>query len=116
MNATVHQVKHYYQPTNDSCGYTALAILLSHYGSTATPEQLLTAVPEAKPDGEDAHGSITAQLATWCINQGYNVDLTTFDFLIIDLEWSKLKTANEVIKRLEAAEDVREVSVRPPLN
>jgi len=110
MKAIKHQVKHYYQPTNDSCGYTALAILLSHYGRTVTPSQLIKAIPQAKPDGEDGYGSITSQLAAWCLTQGFQVDLTTFDFLIIDLEWSKLKRVDEIIKRLEAVRDVREVT------
>lgn len=109
MHAIEHPVKNYLQPTNDSCGYGALATLLSFYEKDITPEQLILDVPEARPEGKDAYGSVTSQLAAWCVNNGFNVQLTTFDFLIIDLEWAKLQTPEEIIERLEAVKDVRNV-------
>jgi hypothetical protein len=109
MKAISHKVNHYYQPTNDSCGYTALATLLSHYDIVMKPEELLSEIPEAKPEGEEAYGSITSQLATWSIGQGFKCELTTFDFLIIDLSWAKLKNNKGIIQRLEAVKEKRNV-------
>lgn len=109
MKAREYSLKHYYQPTNDSCGYAALAALLSYYGYDLKPEDLLKAIPEAKPEGAEAYGSITPQLATWCVGQGFKVNLTTFDFLIIDLSWARFKSSEQVIKRLKAVLDKRDV-------
>ncbi|MFI5240147.1 MAG: cysteine peptidase family C39 domain-containing protein [Candidatus Saccharimonadia bacterium] len=108
MKAIEHTIKHYYQPTNDSCGYAALSMLVSSYGLEVTPDQLLKNAPKNIVDGEEAWGSVTAQLATWCIERGFEVELWMFDFLIIDLSWQKL-SPSEIIFRLKAIENVREI-------
>jgi hypothetical protein len=109
MKAVAYEVTHYYQPTTNSCGYTALAILLSHYGITKTPEELLDAVPQ--PTNEDGKpvGSVTAQLATWCLNQGHTIDFFSFDFQITDLSWAGLDS-QQLISKLKAVKDSRDVA------
>lgn len=110
MQATKHKITHYYQPTANSCGYAALAILLSHYDdSKLTPESLLSAVPQPIDESGKPVGSITAQLATWCLRQGYDLDFYSFDFQITDLSWRGLDAA-ALIQKLESVEDIRDVA------
>lgn len=108
MKATSHKVKHYYQPTTSSCGYTALSILLSHYEITVTPEMLLDAVEQPKDEAGEPVGSITSQLITHTLQKGPRIKLYTFDCQIIDLSWQGL-SKDKIVERLEAVEDVRDV-------
>jgi hypothetical protein len=108
MKAITHAVKHHYQPTNSSCSQAALAMLLSHYGQDLSPQDIMQAVPVNKNDQGEDWGSINQQLATWCLGQGFNVELHTADFQIIDLSWAQLAKA-ELIERMNQAKDHRDV-------
>lgn len=104
-----HEVKHYYQPTNYTCSQSAVATLLSFFGQTLTPEEIAAKVPTNKnAEGEDC-GTINQQLATWCISQGFDVQLHTADFQIIDLSWEGLPK-EKLLERMEAAKNKRDVS------
>ncbi len=106
-----HKVTNHLQPTNNSCGQTALAILLSHYGDERKPEQIIDQVPvELRDDGEP-WGTIGQELALWCISQGYEVEMMSCDFQLLDLEWQN-KTTEEVCERIDAVKSSRDV---PPL-
>jgi Peptidase C39 family len=109
MQKVEHKVTHYYQPTNNSCGYAALSILLSNYGITVKPEELLSKVPQPNDEKGEPTGSVTTQLATWCVSIGKQVKFYSFDCEILDLEWSKLNKT-ELIDKLELVKDVRDVS------
>ena len=85
MEAVKHDVMHLFQTAEVNCGYTALAMQLSHYGSVLTPEDIYRSGPRAVADGVELPGSLATQLAGWALGQGYKARLTTFDFLIIDL-------------------------------
>lgn len=107
----IHKVTHHLQPTNNSCGQTALAILLSHFGDDRKPEQIMEQIPvEVKEDGEP-WGTIGQELASWCISQGYEVEMMSCDFQLLDLEWQHL-TADEICDRIDAVKSTRDV---PPL-
>ncbi len=108
MNKVEHKVTHYFQPTNNSCGYTALAILLSFTGIKLIPEEVLAKVPQPNDEKGEPTGSVTSQLAAWCLSQGRKIKFYTFDCEIIDLSWSKL-SKSELINRLETVKDVRDV-------
>ncbi|HSX02145.1 MAG TPA: C39 family peptidase [Candidatus Saccharimonadia bacterium] len=108
MNGITHSVKHYYQPTNNSCSQAALAMLLSHYGQELSPEHIMESVPVGKNDQGEDWGTINQQLATWCRSQGYGVELHTADFQIIDLSWANLAQV-KLIERMELAKDHRVV-------
>lgn len=58
-------------------------------------------------DGEP-WGTINQQLATWCISQGYKVNMYTFDCQVIDLSWRDLGKEH-LLERLEAAKTGRNV-------
>jgi ABC-type bacteriocin/lantibiotic exporter with double-glycine peptidase domain len=73
MNPIKHNIKHYYQPTNNTCGYAALATLLSHYDEQFKPEEFVRKVEQPKDAEGTSHGSVTAQLADWCQVNGYQV-------------------------------------------
>ena len=102
------EVKLHLQPTNNTCGYAALATYLSYYGLDATPEELVRKVPQPTDQQGNPTGSITSKLITWCQSQNLQCKLYTFDCMIIDLTWAKLNR-EQVIERLNAVKDVRNV-------
>ena len=103
-----HKVTHYYQPTNHSCSQSAMAILLSFFGKNLTPEEIVAKIPVNKNDKGEDWGTINQQLATWCLSQGFDVDMYTADFEIIDLSWAKLPK-EKLLERMELAKDHRNV-------
>src|SRR3989344_3120438 len=109
MKAVEYKVKHYYQPTNTSCGYASLAMLLSYYGSKDNPDTVIKKINIRNHGKVPGDSSITAQLAAWLAGQGYKVTFFSFDNQITDLSWADLNQ-NEILKRLEKAKDVRDVS------
>ncbi len=110
MNKTRHQVTHYFQPTNNTCGYTALAILLSHYGKEIKPEELVDKVPQPKDADGTVFGSVTAQLAEWVQKEGLHVHMYVSDAYIVDLSW-KNKSSKQIRDRLEQVKLKRSVPV-----
>lgn len=108
MRALTHAVNIYYQPTTTTCGYAALATLLSHYDTAVSVEQLLARVPQSRHSDGTPIGSVTAQLAAWCAQQGFTVNFWSFDFLITDFSWRNLSQA-ELGQKLIAVQDVRDV-------
>jgi hypothetical protein len=105
---TEYDLHYYQQSTNHSCTPTATAMLLSHYGKTITPDDVMAAVPVNTDDQGEEIGSISQDLATWCLVQGFDVTMYSFDCQIIDLAWAKL-SVEEVIERLQAVKMVRDV-------
>lgn len=103
-----HAITHYYQPSNHTCGQSSIAMLLSFFGKTFTPEEITEIIPVNKNDKGEDWGTITQQIATWCISQGFDVEMHTADFQIIDLSWMKL-SKDEQLNRMELAKDHREV-------
>ena len=110
MKTVNWDVKHQYQPTNNTCGYTALSILLSHYDDTKSPQELVSEVPQPKDSEGTSHGSVTAQLADWCQTQGYQVHMYVSDLYILDLSW-KNKSSKEINKRLKEVQSKRTVPI-----
>lgn len=90
MEVVKHDLTHYFQTAEVNCGYTALAMQLSHYGSGLTPEDIYQSAPRAAADGVQLSGSLATQLAAWVLGHGFKARVTTFDFLIIDLAWASL--------------------------
>ena len=103
-----HKVTHYYQPTNHTCSQSAMAILLSFFGKNLTPEEIATKIPVNKNDKGEDWGTINQQLATWCLSQGFEVEMHSADFEVIDLSWAKLPK-DKLLGRMELAKDQREV-------
>ncbi len=108
MQAIKHKITHQYQPTSTSCGYASLAMMLSHHGVDTSAEKILNEVPIAKDESGEPIGSLTAQLADWCVQQGYAVDFTSFDFLITDFSWIGMDN-QELLDKLESVKEVRDV-------
>lgn len=103
-----HQIKHYYQPTNHSCSQSALAMVLSHFGKDLSPEELIAQIPVNKNDKGEELGTLNQQLATWCLSQGFDVELHTADFELVDLSWATLPK-QKMLERMELAKDQREI-------
>lgn len=110
MKATAHKVTHHFQPTNNTCGYTALAILLSYYGKQYSPEELVSKVPQPKDAEGTSHGSVTAQLADWCQTNGYQTHMYVSDMYMLDLSW-KNKSSAQIKQRLEEIGTKRKASL-----
>jgi len=108
MEAVKHDLTHYFQTAEVNCGFTALAMQLSHYGSTLTPRDIYRSAPRAEVDGVQLAGSLATQLATWAIGRGFKARVTTFDFLVIDLAWASLD-GPALTARLSAVRDSRRV-------
>lgn len=106
MKPIKHAIKHHYQPTNNTCGYAALATLLSHYGENLTPEELVKKVEQPKDAEGNPQGSVTAQLATWCQSNGYQVKMYVADMYILDLSW-KGKSTQQIAESLKRVKSKR---------
>ncbi len=108
MQPITHNLTLCYQPTTTTCGYAALATLLSHYDKQVSVDALLGDVPQGLNEQGEPIGSVTAQLAAWCAQQGFTVNFWSFDFLITDFGWRDLSQV-EILDRLKAVRDVRDV-------
>lgn len=110
MQKITHKVEHHYQPTNSTCGYAALATLLSHYGDDYKPEDLVNKVEQPKDAEGTSHGSVTAQLADWCQTNGFQVTFYSSDMYILDLSWQD-KNTTQIKKRLEEVKGKRKTAI-----
>ena len=102
MKAVEYKVKHIYQPTNSTCGYASLAMLLSYYSINTSVEELTKKVPQPKDEKGEPAGSVTAQLVEWCQEQGLKTHMYSFDCEVLDLSWKDL-SAKEVLAKLKTA-------------
>lgn len=96
-----HNITHQYQPTATTCSQTALSILMSCYGRNVTPQQIEAGVPQVRDDQGIEAGTINVQLATWCLRQGFAVNLHSFDCQILDQSWSGL-SATALLDRMQS--------------
>lgn len=85
-----------------------MAILLSFFGVDTSPEAVAAKVPVNKNDNGDDWGTINQQLATWCLSEGYEVEMHTADFQIIDLSWAELPK-DKLLERMKVARGHRDV-------
>lgn len=108
MQAIDHKLTHAYQPTSTTCGYASLAMLLSHYDEKLSVNDLISQTPQAADESGTSIGSVTAQLATWCVRQGYKAKFVSFDLLITDLSWAGLDS-DAMAEKLEAVREIRDV-------
>ncbi|MGB2787407.1 MAG: hypothetical protein WBB94_03425 [Candidatus Saccharimonadaceae bacterium] len=103
-----HRITHHYQPTNTTCSQSAMAMLLSFFGRDVSPEEIVAAVPVIKNDEGEDWGTINQNLASWSITQGFEVDMYTADFQVIDLSWVDLPKA-QLLERMELAKLRRDI-------
>ena len=85
-----YAIQHQYQTSSTNCSPTALSMLLSYYGSAPSPDEIGQIVPQCTDETGKKIGTINQQLATWCVGEGYTVELITFDCQVIDQSWSGL--------------------------
>src|ERR1035438_9096300 len=67
MEAVKHDVTHFFQTAEVNCGYTALAMQLSHYGSGLTPQEIYQSAPRAVVDGVQLAGGLATQCRIWVL-------------------------------------------------
>jgi hypothetical protein len=101
-----HQITHYFQPTNFTCGHATLSMALSHFGFEVPPENLLSEVNSFK----DEHGQVCGGLTTWmcsaALRRNFKVELFCADSELLDLSWAKLDS-QEIIERMKLAKEAR---------
>jgi hypothetical protein len=85
-----------------------MAMLLSYFSSKLTPQEIAAEVPVSKNDKGEEVGTVTQQLATWCINKKFKVKMYTADFQIIDLSWENL-SKNTLLEHLQAIKNFRNI-------
>lgn len=98
----IHDITSELQPTNVSCTQTATAMLLSHYDEKFNVARVLQDVPTQD------FGSSMQELAIYCIKQGYEVEMYSFDTRILDLSWAGLSD-NDLVMKLEKVKYVRNI-------
>lgn len=103
-----HTIDHLYQPTNTTCGYAALAMLLSFYGKKVTVDDLLHDVRQPTDEEGVPVGSITTELVTWCLKQGLKSALYSFDCEMLDLSWQHA-SQQEILRKIESCISSRDV-------
>jgi hypothetical protein len=108
MQPIEHPIPHFFQPTNHSCGQTAIAMLLSHFGRSDSPESVMESVPVLSVGNIAEWGTLAPSLAAWVAKQEFTVDMYTSDFQLLDLSWSNLDMP-ALRARLVAAKEVRVV-------
>lgn len=108
MQAISHDITHSYQPTSTTCGYASLSMLLSHYGKVFPAKDLISQIPQSVDESGKPIGSVTAQLATWCVGQSFDAKFISFDFLITDLSWTGLGST-ELLEKLKSVKENRDV-------
>ena len=82
-----YSVTEYLQPTNHSCSFAAVATLLSYYDDKVTPNDILSEISVNKDSEGNDIGAINQNLAVYCLKRGYNVDIYSADFQLLDLSW-----------------------------
>ena len=75
-------------------------MLLGYYGDQKTVEELSVNIPQLENEKGEKMGTINQQMATWCLSQGYDVSLYTFDCQVIDQAWANLPQET-MLERLE---------------
>lgn len=92
------------QPTQVSCGQTALAMLLSYFDDRIAPEELMKDIPMLKTDDGKDWGTVIPDLAHWCMRRGYQATLHTFDSQLVHQTWAQLET-DAIIHELKTLRD-----------
>lgn len=99
MQEIIHKINHQYQPTPTTCSPTALSMLLDHYDTMYSVDEISKQVPQVRDSEGNEAGSVAQQMATWCTTLGFKVNFFTFDCQIIDQSWAALPP-EKIIERL----------------
>ena len=83
-------------------------MLLSFYGKQVSVENLFSDVTQPTDENGEAAGSITTELISWCLEQGFTSNLYSFDCQMLDLSWHKL-SSDELLEKIEANQESRDV-------
>ncbi len=90
MKSVSHDIEHVYQPTNISCGQSAVSMLLSAYDVRVDVRDVMQDIPMLKDDEGKEWGTFGVDLARFCMRQGFAATYVSFDCLLIDQKWAGL--------------------------
>lgn len=105
----LHAIKPCLQPTNTSSAPTAAAMLLSHYGETLSPHDILPAPSRTDDTYEAPETATLAFAAAYCQRRGYHTTLYSSDFQVLDMSWASLRPG-ALRQRLQAVRSDRTVA------
>lgn len=86
-----HAVTLHTQTPDAMCGPTALAMQLSALGEALSPLDVVTNAAASKRPGDP--GFTSQELGRYCLSLGYQVELWSFDGLLLDYAWNDLHGA-----------------------
>ena len=73
-------------------------MLLSHYDSKKTPEMLMQEVNAPRDADGEVCGGLNQYVGTWCLKNGFSVQIHTSDFELLDLAWEGLSREDQIKK------------------
>jgi hypothetical protein len=115
-----HAIKLYAQTPEAMCGPTSLAMQLSAQGEELSPDEVVTQASRFKRAGDP--GFTSQELASYCLSLGYQVELWSFDGLVLDYAWKELEGAalaaelEKLCRHHEARTPVEEMKLRYALS
>lgn len=83
-------------------------MVFSFLGVEMTPEQIMDNVPVNKDASGKDLGTLNQELVTWCLTQGFAVEMHTADFQLIDTSWAEMEK-DKLLERMELAKTHRDV-------
>jgi hypothetical protein len=98
MATNKHHINLYFQTPNVACGPTAFAMQLSALGYELSPEEVNVRAQSYKRPSDTGYTS--AELATFAISLGLQVDFYSYDGRVLDYSWQGLD-ATSLRTRLE---------------
>ena len=99
-------ITHYFQPTNFTCGHTALSMALSHFGCEVPPEKLISEMDSFTDENGQICGSLTTWMCSAALRRDFNVDLYCSDSELLDLSWASLDPQS-LVEKMRLAKEVR---------
>jgi hypothetical protein len=101
-----HSITHYFQPTNFTCGHTALSMALSHFGFEVPPEKLIPEMGSFTDENGQICGSLTTWMCSAALRRNFNVDLYCSDSELLDLSWASLDPKS-LVEKMRLAKEAR---------
>jgi len=86
-----HEIKLHAQTPEAMCGPTSLAMQLSAHGEALSPLDVVTNAAGSKRPGD--FGFTSQELGRYCLSLGYQVEMWSFDCLVLDYAWKDLSGA-----------------------
>ena len=88
------------QPTNTTCEHTTLSMLFDYYDRPIAVNKIIEKLPCVAYDDGSEIGIFSQTAAAFAAKNGFDVDLYSFDYFLVDQSWAGLQT-DELITKFE---------------